>query len=567
MAVRSSRAHGLVWLAALYLALLVIQLTLRAPEMPWTVDDGIKWLVSANGEDGLRGSLPYAGRELDPEGRFFPIGAPFARVIEGRAVAQYPPTFALISRPFVKTFGAWGGYVLPLLGALLAAWGAARLAARWDGRAAPWAFLFAGPLGPLAWYGTQFWEHTLVAACVVWAAVHWPRRSVIPALLLAFATWMREESVLFVPAFAASSLAAVSGSPQERPSTRAEAMRTSALFALVYFAALMPFLGLQQWVTGSMLGFHFSGNLEGSLGEVLLAGRMDVVRGLLWSGSRGATGVLEVALTIAAALCIVATRFLDAPRRSLGAAVACALMGAVAVECALALAADRSMPMTLIHTSGLLLFAPWVLAVCAGSHAGARSLAWMTCVAVASLLLVTPSVTAFALHWGPRVLLSALPLLAATAALGLTRLLNGTAGGIPAIGSALLVASCLALQGYGAWLQARVTRGAQRQLEQAESFLAQATAARLPLVTSEWWYAATYAPLLVRRPVFRASSRADLQRWIELLRASGGRSFCWATAARDDTLLRGLGVRAVRSETIGGYPPAYRHRLVELELE
>src|SRR5688572_6915350 len=207
----SSGARRIWWLAGLYLALLSVQLALRSPEVPWTVDNGIKWLASAHGEDGLRAALPYAGRELDPEGRFFPIDEPFARWIDGRALSQYPPAFSLVSRPCVRAFGALGAYVLPLLGALLAALGAARLAAQFDPKAALWAFLFAGPLGPLAWYGTQFWEHTLAAACAVWAAMNWPEKrgsAVLSALLLALATWMREETVLIALAFAAGAIAA-----------------------------------------------------------------------------------------------------------------------------------------------------------------------------------------------------------------------------------------------------------------------------------------------------------------------------------------------------------------------
>jgi hypothetical protein len=578
-----SVVRRLGWLGALYLALLLVQLGLRAPDVPWTIDNGIKWLASAHGEGGLRAELPYAGRGIDPEARFFPIGEPFVRVIDGKAVSQYPPTFALVSRPFVRMLGALGGFVLPLLGALLAAWGAARLAAQWDEDAALWAFLFAGPLGPLAWYGTQFWEHTLVASCVAWAAVSWPGRRgapIVSALLLALGTWMREETVLFVPALMAGGFAARWRPSESVDRARPISARSFALFVAVYCLALVPFLAWQRWSTGSALGFHFSGNLGGSLSEVLFTGRAEVVRGLLWSGPKSATGAAEMALTIVAALCVLgAARLSNARARSVGFLLASAFMGAVAANCARALITDRAMPMTLIHTSGLLLFAPWVLAALAGSRASATSLMVAAAVALVLVLLVTPSITAFALHWGPRVLLSALPLLAAAAALGVTRLRSGTAGIIPRLASTLLVVACLALQVFGGWIQARVTKGAAEQLQRTRSLLAQdesaATAeqapesarARAPIVTSEWWYAGTYAPLLVERPVFRVTSRAELTDWIELYRRAGGHHFWWATAAPNDAFLQGLGVHPLRSETIGGYPAAYRHRLVELALD
>ena len=574
-----SVARRLGWLAGVYLVLLVLQLVVRAADVPWTVDNGIKWLASAHGEGGLRTELPYPGRAIDPQARFFPIGEPFVRVMDGRAVSQYPPAFSSASRPFVRLFGARGGCVLPLLGALLAALGAARLAAQWDKAAAVWAFLFAGPLGPLAWYGTQFWEHTLVASCVAWAAVCWPGRRgapIVSALLLALGTWMREETVLFVPAFLAGGCAARWRSPERAERARSFSVRSFALFAAVYCAALVPFLLWQRWTTGSALGFHFSGNLGASLGDVLLSGRAEVVRGLLWSGPKGATGAAGIALTVVAALSVVVTaRMSSARARSAGCLVCTALMGAAAVQCAVALSTDRAMPMTLIHTSGLLLFAPWVLASLAGSPERATSVLVTAGASLAALLLVTPSITAFALHWGPRVLLSALPLLAAAAALGMARLLRPTSGALPRLGSSLLVVSCLALHAFGGWIQAHVTLGAAEQLATTRSLLAQdegASApldaqARTPIVTTEWWYAGTYAPLLVERPVFRVASRADLADWIVLYRRAGGQRFWWATAAPNDAPLQGLGVRLLRRETIGGYPPAYRHRLIELELD
>jgi hypothetical protein len=574
-----SVARRLGWLAVGYLVLLVLQLGLRASGMPWTVDNGIKWLASAHGEGGLRAHLPYAGRAIDPQARYFPIGEPFVRVIDGKAVSQYPPAFALASRPFVRLFGAFGGSVLPLFGALLAAWGAARLVAQWDEDAAVWAFLFAGPLGPLAWYGTQFWEHTLVASCVAWAAVSWPGRRgapIVAALLLALGTWMREETVLFVPAFLVGGCAARWRSTEGTERLRIDSARSLVLFVAVYCAALVPFLLWQRWTTGSALGFHFSGNLGGSLGEVLLAGRAEVVRGLLWSGPKGATGSAAIELTIASALSVVATaRMSSARERSVGFLVSTALMGAVAASSAIALFMDRALPMTLIHTSGLLLFAPWVLASLAGRRERATSVSITAAAALGALLLVTPSITAFALHWGPRVLLSALPLLAAAAALGMTRLRSGASVVLSNLGTALLIVACLGLQVFGGWIQARVTRGAAEQLERTRSLLAQeesastaeSAQARAPIVTSEWWYAGTYAPLLVERPVFRVASRADLTDWIALYRRAGGQRFWWASAAPNDALLQGLGVRPLRSETIGGYPQAYRHRLIELALD
>ena len=579
----------------------------RAGEMPWTVDNGCKWLLAAEGENGLRTSLPYPGRPLDPELRFAPISRPFAQPIGGRLVSQYPLTFSLLSRPFLRLPGAWGRYLLPILGALLAAWGAGRLAEHWTHEAESaspghrsreagstgsgsgtvaasallWGWLFAGPLGPLAWYGTTFWEHTSVAACVVWGTLFWARaiggstkqdeggrrggrRSYlglraypyVSGLLLAFGTWMREET-------AAVFLVLVTCTFLVRPRPRA-----GRWFALLgsYGAGLVPLLLWQRWVTGSLLGTHFRENVSGSLFNVLISDRLSVIRGLLWSGDEGATEAGDLVLTLLTAILALAVARVSSQRlRSWGVGAVSALAGSIALVCIFALQRETDMPMTLIRTAGLFFFAPWIVWCCSVRGVSLPRLAWSGPLAVVVFLQVTPAVTAFGFHWGPRVLLSALPLIAAVAALGFARMQARSSGLVPPLGATFLVLSCFSLQAYGGVIQGRVTRGAEDYLERTHHVVAPYEAA--PLVTHLWWYAPTFTPLLLERPVYKVRSKPELEAWIRRFGAAGGRRFYWATAAPTDEILKGLPVRITGSETMDGYPKAYRHRLLEVVLE
>ncbi|MEZ4649791.1 MAG: glycosyltransferase family 87 protein [Candidatus Eisenbacteria bacterium] len=568
----------LLLLSLLYVVLLLVQLGARSTDVPWTVDNGIKWLLAEHGEDGLRGSLPYLGRELDPSLRFLPIRPPFAANVDGRFVAQYPPAFSLLSRPFLRLFGEYGAFVLPMLGALLSAWGAMRLAGRWDPRAGVWAYLFAGPLGPLAWYGTTFWEHTLVAACVIWAVCLWferPASTWRPALLLSLATWLREETVLVVLAIL---VAALLGRSTRR-------WRSIVNFVAIYVLAAAVFLAWQFWATGTAFGIHVSGNLHGTVLDLFREGRLGVVRGLLWSGDEGSSEAGDLVLTlIAMVLALLIQRRARGRVRSFGVGAETGLVGGIALVCIFALNHEYDMPMTLIRTAGLFFFAPWVLMIPALTPSREEAMLWAGPGALLLFLVVTPSVTAFGFHWGPRILLTIVPLLATAAALGLRALRAGTSGHLPRIGIGFMVLSCFALQVFGGSLQARVTRGAHEELTTIRAFVEKASgraggeasseparsaspsADTVPLVTHQWWYASTFAPLLTELPVYSARNRVDLMSWVDTFREAGGRRFVWATAARRDDILNGLGVRVIRRESVEGYPKSYRHRLLEVEV-
>lgn len=570
-------------LSTVYLLLLLVPLLSVPPGVPWTVDDGCKWILATEGEGGLRGALPYLGRELDPELRFVSIAPPFARVVEDRLVSQYPLAFPLLSRPLLRVLGPLGGYLLPVLGALAAAWGAARLAELWkEGGGGPsrtaqppattaglWAWLFAGPLGPLAWYGTTFWEHTVTAALVVWGVVFLVRSghrerglpgdvrfAVLAAVLLALATWIREETVLFVIVLAVTVFFA-----RERPSSRA-LWGAGAAYVLLA-APIFPWLA---WTTGSWTGFHVQGNISGSLPAAIVEDRASIVRGLLWSGDEGASEAGDLALTLVAALLVVvAARLRSSRLRSLGFTLAGAAVGVVAMVVIFSLEREADMPMTLIRTSGLLLFAPWVVWTAGWRWRQGTRLALSVPIVILLFFLATPEVTAYGLHWGPRILLSTIPLLAALAGLGFGRGLALTASRSLRIAAVVLALGCFALQGYGTFVQVEVRRGHAEALARTRTFLAAGEEA--PLVTHLWWYAPTFAALYVERPIFKVRSQGELSTWLARFVRAGGQRFYWTTAAPHDEILAGLPVRVERSERLEDGPRGYRHRILEVIVE
>lgn len=609
---------------ALYTLICCLAVALRPAEVFWTVDNGNKWLQSqsASGYD-----LMYPGQSLDPEMRFVPIGEPFAHVVEDgsagatvsrRLLSQYPPTFAAVSRPFLA-LGEYGRFVLPLLGAALTAWGAAVLAARL-GASPLWALAFAGPLGPVMFYASTFWEHTLVTALLIWAWcwVVSERTGVGPlvtaALFFAAATALREETVLLAaatgggmllghPRFggdATATFGSESGSPWKRP----------ILFGLAYMLFLSPFLLWMKAETGSFFGLHFQGNL-GSEGWSPSA-RWTVLRALLWSGDEGALEALAgiatvVAMVILGGLYVRSRRTNENTRQKRAAktgvghgakpgtnekkpsgrpqspfgvssGIAACLVGVAAILTAWSLHRETEMPQTLVRTAGLLLFAPWSAWILRGLRA--TTLHWTAFFGLVLFVVVTPPISVFGVHWGPRILLSAVPLLAVLAAQGLSSAASDMKGmrlGLRRGAFGVMIAGLVSLQLYGLFVQYRLLDGTGRLLEttRARAVAGEATgdatgdatgSSPRPVLTHFFWYAQVLAPLYLERPVYQVRRPNEFREWVERFAASGGRSFFWVAAPGNAEIPADLPLRKVRTETWNGYPRIYDHQMIEIEV-
>jgi hypothetical protein len=111
------------------IAVTVLQLRLLPDQGFWTPDDGNKYLIGRAADSStLRPTLPYLGRQIDPELRWAPIRTPFAHVVDGRLVSQYPPAFSLLSRVVDENSDGKAHLLIPLLGSVLVLLFAGRLA-------------------------------------------------------------------------------------------------------------------------------------------------------------------------------------------------------------------------------------------------------------------------------------------------------------------------------------------------------------------------------------------------------------------------------------------------------
>jgi len=232
----------------------------------WVVDEAGKFLqVQALARSHFTDmSIPWPGREADPEFVCTPLPFPFAAVREGRLYSIFSPAFAALSVAPYAAFGLAGLSVIPLLASLVMLVGVARLAKALElgPRGIAAAVVLAGLGTPVWFYSVTFWEHTLALAFGVWGLFFGQRFTsegktgdlAIAVALGAAAAWFRDEAYLLCAALALAALV-------QMPGSRLKAAAAAGAAALAVWVPLWVF----QWrVMGHPLGMHAVGHLEAS---------------------------------------------------------------------------------------------------------------------------------------------------------------------------------------------------------------------------------------------------------------------------------------------------------------
>ncbi len=417
--IRAAAASGVTVLVAY-----VVAIAASPGDAYWINDCGSKALVARRlVETGFReAAFDYPGATLDPSGRWFPIPPPFA-MPRGRAfVSTYPPAYPALA---ALGFAAMGPRGLRAPAALGAAAGVA-LFAWWSAPVlgAPAAFAAATSLGlatPLFFYAVTVWEHSLTLALTLGAWVLLSReraaRWVLAGALLGLACWLREELVLMGLAVVGVALA------------RRQPLRLPSAFCAGVAVPVAALLLFNSAFYGNALGGHVAATLGSSSAASAFAAhagadRTAAVPGLLGgfghdAGERLAFALLGVGLPLAGAI---------APRRLrngrvLGPGLAAAGLAAWGLAACRMLGTSAPLQELVLH-NGLLL--QWPMLALAGLGArrfledprcdplrtAALAGALFAALAVAAGVLLPSGFgvqSGAGVHWGPRVLIPALP--------------------------------------------------------------------------------------------------------------------------------------------------------------
>jgi len=502
----------------------------------WIIDNGNKRIqIEALLASGFRDfSLPWPGRDLDPELAFNPLPNAFSVVRDGRLYSVFSPVFPALSALPFRVFGDAGLCLLPLLAslALLAFVGRIAELAELSARGRALAILVAGLATPLWFYAVVFWEHAVAASlCVGSVALAFEflmrgskRRLFLSGLAIALAAGLRDPLLLFAALLGALVFFAM---PQER-------LRTGGIFGAGLAAGLLP-LALFQWLAlGDPLGFHLTHGFAPRTGQEVgfgfhLRTRPAVLHHLFLAAGGGVA--LSALLTAPFALLLLARPQLPSRlyRAVALAAAAWALAGAIVLAASYATAAS---PIErLLRSNGFFAAAP-LLVVGLLRHrspeappARARVVGWLSSLVAGYALLyfaLTPLRNTTGIHWGNRYLLELYPLLAVPCVVGLLELWRGSAAARGA--AALLVAASVALQIFSIDLLRRKLVFGER-LEQAVRESPESV-----VLTDQWWVPQTLAHAFFDKSIFVVSGREQTRILLERLARRDAGAFLFITS-------------------------------------
>lgn len=436
----------------------------------WINDNAVKFIQMRAILDSnfTEYSIPYHGREVDPELAFVPLQPPFGHVIDGKLYAQYSPVFPALSALPYRWLGMAGLYIIPMACGLLTILGAGRIArrvapdARASSYAEPIAWLITALATPIWFYSLTFWEHTPATALTTWSVaalldhLRRPRlgSAMRTALLCAGSVYFRDDLYAFGAAvflllgmdawrarwMTQRGLAVDAGAPRGA-ANGADASRGSALlpgaptgsrgattllFGGVFAAACVPLWLFQGWALGSPWGLHF--RAAGPLSEGwthYLADRWTVIYQLFLRIDPRQAMSLTLALPCLSLWCL---RPRVSSRRFALAAAGTAALGCLQAWVRRAGANIDAHPLVRLMSSNAVFSCSPVLLLAllrermpleeprGTERRAADTVLWLTLLIAVVYAAVAPTLNTEGIHWGCRFVLHIYPLWAALAA-------------------------------------------------------------------------------------------------------------------------------------------------------
>ncbi len=548
------RRYGPLAAAALVVLLVDIAAVTTLPRGVFlTPDEGGKYLEMHSlrwTDAGLEYELPYGGRDLDPEHRFYPGVAPHTfpypvATSDGAILFHWPIWFPLLSLPFYALFGVLGIQVLPLVCGLAIAVISGLMVERLRAGLGPVTVLVVGLATPIFFYSISFWEHTLAALLgivgVAAYAIRGTGSSLVAALLLVGAAMLfRIEMMVlgfaFIPAGALRLFplrrrlgvardGAGAGTPSWLLLGSGIAVVVAAASAAAFVLMSLParwarFLdGIPERVLEASAKLPF---LSRGMAALLVNTRReegpDLPIEYLW------VGFAAVVLALVAPFLV--------KKRLISASLLIGLAGTFALSLAVFLSDERYRSMHgLITVSPFAILAPGAL-VSAWREEDPVLLRWSLVslsyltLGLAALFIIyvrAPGELYTGLEWGQRYLLALYPLLCAAGIIALADYWK-TIRPRPLGAAIVVLATALVLMGVNFQ-----TRGYQMLGANLHTFAAWDRALRTdgPVLTDIWWMPTALADLFATHDMHRIGPRNHVGEWATEATARGVRRFSY----------------------------------------
>ena len=398
---------------------LILWLLIPKPSF-WGLDSGFKYQGAVAFSQTGSITVPYRGVDFDPRGSYRPMLRPFGVLLpDGRQAPVFSVVFMLIAGVLFRVFGAVGPYLLPLFGGWLSLVGGWFLWKRMRPNHSPVPFLTILTLGtPLLFYSLTLWEHSLAMAMVLFCLGLILRDSdhprgyrawepLVAGFIIALGSGFRTELILFALVMTLS-WKVIAGS-----------FRGWIPYIVGLALGLLLCGAINFWQTGTPLPLHVLTNLRltpaGSLFGALLR-RVSNLYILIAEGFKSA----PVSLILLIPILLVPFRRWLFPKIPWMHLLAVLTICTWLMYILNALTAKDGISYTL-HSGGLLWVSPVMalsLIPISRSFKSVWGFLWLgsyLCIALVALITSTSS----GVHWGPRFILSFLPMLAFIAAIRL----------------------------------------------------------------------------------------------------------------------------------------------------
>lgn len=515
-----SMALGIV--GAIYLS----AITTLHPSVFWSPDEGAKFIqMLSRVECGDRTPpIAYGAALFDPSYSFYPSAPFYPQPLQPDGVHyHWSGLFPLVSYPFYRLAGVAGLYLVPILCGFLATVLAAFLARRLEPDAATPTVLMTGLATPLLFLSVLFLEHSLTGVLglgALWCGLCFfsgtlrqkARLALGAGACLAGLFALRDEALIFV---AAMLFTAVLNWTFSRTITGVRAGLVTTSFLLLLVAAKTG----GDAVGGSNRATELIGNINGAMSGLndLAVWRTlpeHVLNVLInYPGQLGVPLPQEWSLVGLAGVTLCGLSWLMLPKPRFP----CWFTGACLVGLTSLIGLATEDRYRAIH--GLLLPAPFMVLAWlptdssrGPSSRGGRFLMLLLPVYLASYVLITWLLRrpAGGLEWGTRYALLAYLLAAVLGSVAVTRFARECRGwrrpaGLGVAGL-LFILSC----GYGVRgiIETQVTK---RDLVAFEQVIDKADC---PILTDQWWLAASLAPTFVAIPFYTLNPESRIDSWL-----------------------------------------------------
>ncbi|MCF7811189.1 hypothetical protein K9N50_09410 [bacterium] len=516
---RRKEALTISAIAALYL---ILWLILPKPSF-WGIDNGIKFQsarsFAATGEIGI----PYHGLDFDPQGAFCPITKPFGGLKGGVQVPVFSVSFIILSGIFYFIFGNIGPHLVSLLGGwacLLSAW---FLWTRYKPKNDGCLFLLILGLGsPLLFYSLTLWEHTIAMALVMLSfafLIHDQSDPVIDitesqntrywevtasGILVAFAALFRTEAVFCVaiPLF------------YWRATERT--MQDSGRYLVGFAAGIVVLLLLNQWQTGDLIPLHVISNIKanrvfGYGYNYLFGTRLDNLYAVVFQGfaQKYKSFILLAPLVITAVW--RGWRY----ERDWGYYLAAGILGVWGIYFFSLLHTKNPIAYTM-QSSGLLWVVPFVFLAILPLKSKRVGRFWrlIWIMPIAYFIIISAATPIIrGIHWGPRFIILALPLMLLTASTRAQRWWNRHSITRPVIVVLILISIANQFYSYNLLWKQRTENAALNRWA--------ASVGSEPSLTNMWWLPGDVSTLSDRFPWFLTDTPGRVQVVVNALRDKG----------------------------------------------